>query len=122
VRAVSGPGRGDREASDALVARAKDADGERALRLLREALEACPGNPDAAVALTVQLLDRGELEAAHRWARHATELRPRRAAYQVLLGDVREAQGRSRRARKAYERALELDPDHQLARRRLDRP
>jgi Anaphase-promoting complex, cyclosome, subunit 3 len=102
---------------DDLVERAKrliNAGGQPRLReaqgLLEQAKAADSQNPHAHATLGEVLLQRGAHEAAFTAAAEAVRLRPRRARYRVLLGDVYRALGRADEAEKAYTKAAELDP------------
>lgn len=102
---------------DDLVERAKrliNAGGQPRLReaqgLLEQARSGDSQNPHVHATLGEVLLQRGVHEAAFTEAAEAVRLRPRRARYRVLLGDVYRALGRADEAEKAYTKAAELDP------------
>lgn len=63
---------------------------------------------------------RGERELEERLLRRALQLAPPAAPLLVRLGELAEAAGRMSDARRAYERAWELQPAPELARRLLD--
>lgn len=114
-----------RERSDRLVADALAAEQqgrwEVARVLYQEAFEVEPLNPHAVAGLARERLTAGDAEGALAHAERAVQLRRRRAAYRVLLGDARRMGGDVGGARRAYERALELDPEDRDARQRLGR-
>jgi tetratricopeptide (TPR) repeat protein len=90
-------------------------------RLLRESERLDEDNPQTIAGWGAYHLAAGNTEEAVRYAELAARKRPRRAAYHVLVGDARRAAGDAGGARRAYERALEVDPDDRTARRRLGR-
>lgn len=85
----------------------------------RQALNADPGNPHAYVGLAHVSLRSGTRADALAYAQHAVQVRPRRAAYRILLGDVYQAIGDRAHARAAWEEALRLEPRNREATRRL---
>lgn len=85
----------------------------------RQALNADPGNPHAYVGLAHVSLRAGTRADALAYAQHAVQVRPRRAAYRILLGDVYQAMGDRAHARAAWEEALRLEPRNREATRRL---
>jgi tetratricopeptide (TPR) repeat protein len=76
-------------------------------------------NPHARAGLGEALLKLKDPAAALPHAQAAVRLRPRRAAYHVLLGDVLNALGRRPDAEAAWNKALEVDPEDAAAQRRL---
>lgn len=84
-----------------------------------QALEIMDSNPHAVAGLARERLTAGDPQGALRYAERAVRLRRRRAAYHVLLGDARRMAGNQAGARRAYERALDLDENDRDARRRL---
>lgn len=112
-----------REASDAHVDEAREHRRNNRLPEARaafeRAIEVHDANPHAHAGLARLALDLGEPELALEHAERAATLRRRRARYQVLLGDARQASGDRPGARRAWERALDMDPDDADARERL---
>ena len=106
----------------ALVARAEEArladDVSESVRLYHQTLFVQPRNLAALVALSDIAFDRGDYEEAANLAERAVEVAPKKGANHRRLGDAYYKLRRLRRAREAFERALELgDP---RAQRRLD--
>ncbi|GAB5544288.1 MAG: hypothetical protein SangKO_040480 [Sandaracinaceae bacterium] len=114
-----------RERSDALVRDGQLAEREGRWEAARvayqQAFEVHEANPHAVAGLARERLTAGDAEGALAHAERAVQLRRRRASYRVLLGDARRMGGDIGGARRAYERALELDPEDAEARRRLGR-
>jgi DNA-binding response OmpR family regulator len=108
-------------AVDAYLERARTAPPAIAENLYRRALALDPQNHYAMIGLARLLVARGAAADAVPLAEAAVRRRPRRAAYRVLLGDVRQAAGDSTGAREAWEQALDLEPDNREARARLGR-
>jgi len=79
--------------------------------------------PDAADLMREarNLMRRGETGHALNAAHEAVALRSDVPNYQVVLGDAFLMNGRIAEAEHAWRRALELEPSHQVARRRLSR-
>jgi hypothetical protein len=75
----------DREASDALLSRARRAEGVERMALLHRAATVHPGNPHVAETIAHLALERGDLEMAHAWAQRAVHVRRRRSRYRDLL-------------------------------------
>jgi tetratricopeptide (TPR) repeat protein len=91
----------------------------RALAAYREALEADPGHVRAAAQGARAALHLGDLAAARALADGAVRAGPRSGVAHEALGLVLEAEGNKKDARKALERALELDPKLEAAKERL---
>lgn len=92
-----------------------------ALAAFREALEADPRHVRAAAAGARAALALGDLEGARGLAEAGVRGGPRVAVAHEALGLVLDAQGARREAKRALERALELDPRLEAARERLRR-
>src|SRR5690606_22466214 len=90
-------------------------------RLYRRVLALEPREHHAMVGLADILMDRNRPAEAAELLRSAVARRPRRAAYRVKLGDALAAMGDDAGARRAWEQALEHEPDNAQARRRLGR-
>ena len=90
-----------------------------ALAAYREALEAEPGNVRAAAAGARAALAAGDVPAARALADAAVRAGPRTAHAHEALGMVLDAQGARKEARRALERALELEPGLTSAKERL---
>ena len=113
------------KASDVLV--------HRSLRLIRSgqlgtaeatldrAWELDPKNPQAMAGYARLYIAKRDADKAVKWAKKAVRKRSRRAPYYVLLGDALELQGDSNGARKAWRKALSLDPDNKTAKARLSK-
>jgi curved DNA-binding protein CbpA len=83
------------------------------------AADAEPGEPRYAIYVARLALQRGALETARGRAEGAVRAAPSLAAAHEVLGEVLAAQGEGGAAKKALERALELDDGLQGARERL---
>jgi len=90
-----------------------------ALAAFKEALEADPGNVRAAAAATRVALQLGDVAEARARAEAAVRAGPSIGLAHEALGMVLEAEGQRREAKKALERALELDPRLESAKERL---
>jgi curved DNA-binding protein CbpA len=90
-----------------------------ALACFLEAVEADGANPRYAVPAARAQLKAGDANSARRLAETTVRLAPRHAPAHEVLGEALAAQGLSREARKAFERAIELDPDLDSARAQL---
>jgi tetratricopeptide (TPR) repeat protein len=90
-----------------------------ALEAYRAAMEADPSNVRAAAHAARAAVDAGNLAAARALVDQALRAGPRSGAAHEALGWVLEAEGNKKEARKALERALELDPALERARDRL---
>jgi Flp pilus assembly protein TadD len=86
---------------------------------LDRAWELDPRNPQAMAGYGRLYLARGNAERAVVWARRAVKRRSRRAPYHVLYGDALALDGNLAGARKAWRRALSVDPSNRAARARL---
>ncbi len=73
----------------------------------------------ALVAEGMRELDLGRPEAAVKAAGQAVEIAPGQAHAWFYLGEANRAAGRLAEARSAYEKCLQIDPDHGRARRAL---
>jgi hypothetical protein len=78
-------------------------------------------NPHAHAGLAAALLKLKQPATALSHAQAAARLRPKRAHYHVVLGDVLAALGRQEEAQAAWNRALEVDPNDTQAAARLFR-
>ena len=93
--------------------------GAAALEAYREALEADPTNARAAAHGARTAVDLGELARGGKLADRALKAGPRSGLAFEAHGLVLEAEGNKKEARKALERALELDPALERAKVRL---
>jgi tetratricopeptide (TPR) repeat protein len=93
--------------------------GAAALEAYREALAADPTNVRAAAHAAKTAVELGEMTAARALADQALKAGPRSGLAFEALGVVLEAEGNKKEARKALERALELDPALDRAKERL---
>ncbi len=84
--------------------------GAAALELYREALAADPANPRHAIAAARAALGLGQHAEATELARAAVAQAPGFARAHEALGEALTAEGRTKEALRALERALELDP------------
>ncbi len=108
-----------REAYDRGIAAQTVGNAATALNCFLEAVEADASNPRYAIPAARAQLKAGDANSARRLAETAVRLAPRHAPAHEVLGEVLVAQGLSRDARKAFERAIELDPDLESARAHL---
>ncbi len=92
---------------------------DRAQVIAEAAVEAEPGEPRWEMYAARLALLRGALDTARARAESAVRSAPSAAAGPELLGEVLAAQGDKAGARKALERALELEPGLEGARERL---
>ncbi|HEY6100520.1 MAG TPA: tetratricopeptide repeat protein [Anaeromyxobacter sp.] len=90
-----------------------------ALAAYREALEADPAHVRSAASAAKAALALGDLVSARALADAALKAAPRSGHAHEALGAVLEAEGSKKDARKALERALELDPRLESAKERL---
>jgi curved DNA-binding protein CbpA len=90
-----------------------------ALACFQEAAEADPGAPRYALQAARAALRSGDAAAARKLAVAAVDAGPRNAAAHELLGEILAAQGEKSEARRALEKALELDPQLESARASL---
>jgi tetratricopeptide (TPR) repeat protein len=104
----------------AAAAEAMGANGE-ALAQYRAALELDPRNHRAALAGARLALSCGDLAAARELTEAGLKAAPGLGAVHETLGLVLEAEGEKKEAKRALERALELDPKLTLAKERLRR-
>ncbi|MGQ9462504.1 MAG: tetratricopeptide repeat protein [Candidatus Fervidibacter sp.] len=84
--------------------------------LLRDAVEKVPDAPDPLLALGRLLLETGRAEEAIGLLSKACEVDDANPESHFLFGQALEATGRLRRAKEAYERALQRYPTGELAR------
>ncbi|HET8541954.1 MAG TPA: tetratricopeptide repeat protein [Anaeromyxobacter sp.] len=90
-----------------------------ALERYREALEHDPANVRAAAQAAKAALATGDLASARALAAAAMRSGPRTGIAHEALGLVLEAEGNRKEARRALERAVELDPGLDSAKQRL---
>jgi len=101
-------GRSDRMRRDAqaLLAAGERAKAERTLEV---AFEVHPYNPHVATDLVDLYLEAGRLPEAKRWVDTAVRIRPRRARYRLLRGDVLAAMGELGDARDEWRTAVRME-------------
>lgn len=102
-----------------LVERAEGTTDPVAETLYRQALALDPRNHYAMLGIAEILMRRGDAAGAIPFIENAISRRRNRAAYRVLLGDARRDAGDAAGARRAWEEALEVDPENAAARSRL---
>ncbi len=91
----------------------------QAERQYQRALRLSPRNGRVLAGLTRLEMARRNHSAAIAYARRLVRARPRNASNRVLLGDALRASGNEARAQRAFQAALEIDPNNRTARRRL---
>jgi len=111
------------KASDVLVHRALRLIRRGELRLaeatLDRAWELDPKNPQAMAGYATLYIAKKDGERATKWAKKAVRKRSRRVEYHVLYGDALRLDGDIDAARKAWRKALSIDPENKAARARL---
>jgi len=111
------------KASDVLVHRALPLIRSGKLRLaeatLDRAWELDPKNPQAMAGYASLFIARNDGARAAKWAKKAVRKRGRRAEYHVLYGDALRLDGDTEAARKAWRKALLVDPENRAAKARL---
>jgi Flp pilus assembly protein TadD len=111
------------KASDVLVHRALPMIRSGKLRLaeatLDRAWELDPKNPQAMAGYATLYIAKNEGDRAAKWAKKAVRKRSRRAEYHILYGDALRLEGDTDAARKAWRKALSVDPGNKAARARL---
>jgi len=105
--------------AEALVARAAEATDPVAETLYRQALALDPRNHYAMLGIAEILMRRGDAAGAVPLIESAIARRRNRAPYRVLLGDARRDAGDAPGARRAWQEALEIEPENRAARSRL---
>lgn len=112
-------------------ARASDVLVHRALPLIRHgqlalaeatldrAWELDPKNPQAMAGYATLYVAKKDGERAAKWAKKAVRKRSRRAEYHILYGDALQLEGDTDAARKAWQKALSIEPNNKAARARL---
>jgi curved DNA-binding protein CbpA len=90
-----------------------------AFEAFRDAFQADPANVRAATQAARVALDAGDVAAARAMVDQALKSAPRSAVAQEALGLVLEAEGNKKEAKRALERAIELDPGLERAKERL---
>jgi DNA-binding response OmpR family regulator len=105
--------------AEALVARAAEAPDPLAEPLYRQALALDPRNHYAMLGIAEILVRRGDAAGAVPLIEGAIARRRNRASYRVLLGDARRDAGDAAGARRAWQDALEIEPENRAARSRL---
>ncbi len=111
------------KASDVLVHRALPMIRDGRLRLaeatLDRAWELDPKNPQAMAGYAALYIAKKDGARATKWAKKAARKRSRRAEYHILYGDALQLVGDTGGARKAWRKALSVDPANKAARARL---
>jgi CheY-like chemotaxis protein len=111
------------KASDVLVHRALPMIRSGNLRLaeatLDRAWELDPKNPQAMAGYAALYIAKKDGARAAKWAKKAARKRSRRAEYHILYGDALQLEGDTGGARKAWRKALSVDPGNKTARARL---
>jgi CheY-like chemotaxis protein len=111
------------KASDVLVHRAMPMIRRGRLALaeatLDRAWELDPKNPQAMAGYAALFIAKKDPGRATKWAKKAVRKRPRRAEYHVLYGDALRLEDDTDAARKAWRKALAVDPNNRAAKARL---
>lgn len=113
---------GSDKANEAIEKAVKAALGGRrdaAIEALRAAVEAEPTNAKTLLRASRVAMDAAAYGAAREFAEAAVRVAPRSGGALEALGMALDGEGRRDEARKALERALELDPQLETARERL---
>ncbi len=88
---------------------------EGAKQALRRAVELDESNADAVLKLGQVLATQGATEQAIALYQHFVDRHPRRAGFQILLGELFEARQQWDRAKQSYEKALTLESKNAVA-------
>ncbi|MDH3655484.1 MAG: hypothetical protein OEN21_14545 [Myxococcales bacterium] len=111
------------KASDVLVHRALPMIRSGQLSLaeatLDRAWELDPRNPQAMAGYATLFIAKNDPGRATKWAKKAVRKRPRRVQYHVLYGDALRLEDDTDAARKAWRKALSIDPNNRAAKARL---
>jgi Flp pilus assembly protein TadD len=111
------------KASDVLVHRAipmiRSGQLSLAEATLDRAWELDPKNPQAMAGYAALFVAKKDPGRATKWAKKAVRKRPRRAEYHVLYGDALQLEDDTDAARKAWRKALSIDPNNRAAKARL---
>jgi Flp pilus assembly protein TadD len=111
------------KASDVLVHRAMPMIRSGQLSLaeatLDRAWELDPKNPQAMAGYAALFIAKKDPGRATKWAKKAVRKRPRRVEYHVLYGDALRLEDDTDAARKAWRKALSIDPNNRAAKARL---
>ena len=111
------------KASDVLVHRAlpmiRSGNFRLAEATLDRAWELDPKNPQAMAGYAALYIAKKDGARAAKWAKKAARKRSRRAEYHILYGDALRLEGDTAGARKAWRKALSVDPGNRAARARL---
>ena len=111
------------KASDVLVHRAMPMIRSGRLSLaeatLDRAWELDPKNPQAMAGYATLFIAKKDPGRATKWAKKAIRKRPRRVEYHVLYGDALRLEDDTEAARKAWRKALSIDPNNKAAKARL---
>jgi len=111
------------KASDVLVHRALPMIRSGQLSLaeatLDRAWELDPKNPQAMAGYATLFIAKKDPGPATKWAKKAVRKRPRRVEYHVLYGDALRLEDDTDGARKAWRKALSIDPNNRAAKARL---
>jgi cytochrome c-type biogenesis protein CcmH/NrfG len=86
---------------------------------LDRAWELDPKNPQAMAGYATLFIAKNDPDRATKWAKKAVRKRSRRTEYQVLYGDALQLEGDTDAARKAWRKALSIDPENRAAKARL---
>lgn len=92
---------------------------DQAAQAFREVLSFEPDHPRATAGLAIVHLANGEPQLALLYAQRLVRLRPSSGNFFLLLGDAYRDSGNPDMARRAWERAVELDDELSAARERL---
>ena len=111
------------KASDVLVHRAmpmiRRGQVSLAEATLDRAWELDPKNPQAMAGYAALFIAKKDPGRATKWAKKAVRKRPRRVEYHVLYGDALQLEEDTDAARKAWRKALSIDPNNRAAKARL---
>lgn len=111
------------KASDVLVHRAmpmiRRGQVSLAEATLDRAWELDPKNPQAMAGYAALFIAKKDPGRATKWAKKAVRKRPRRVEYHVLYGDALQLEDDTDAARKAWRKALSIDPNNRAAKARL---
>ena len=82
---------------------------------LDRAWEFDPKNPQAMAGYATLYVAKKDGERATKWAKKAVRKRSRRAEYHILYGDALQLEDDTDAARKAWQKALSIEPNNKAA-------